>query len=84
MSDTYEFTVTIGTTDAVADREEAAELLQWIVSDANQQHESINYVTVQHSEMSPAERGRLLDLLYRPSDDDILTAIEALDALQED
>lgn len=84
MSETFEFTVTIGTSDAVKDRDTAAELMQWAVSGAKDSHEHINYVTVQHSEMDAAEKGRLLDLLHRPDVDNIEDAIDALDALQED
>lgn len=83
MSDTHEFRVTIGTGDAI-DRDDAAELLQWAVNGANKSHDNINYITVQHSEMSAAEKGRFLDLLERFNGDDINSALESLDGLQED
>lgn len=83
MSERYEFYVTIGTSDAVDDEETAAELLQWAVRGANKSHDHINYITVQHSEMSAAEKGRLLDLLERPTSEDIDKAIGSLEALQE-
>lgn len=84
MSETYEFTVTIGTSDVVDDRKTAAELLQWATSGANQEHEHINYITVQHSELDAAELGRLFDLIHRFDDENIDDAISALDALEED
>jgi hypothetical protein len=83
MSGAHEFTVTIGTSDDVQEKDVAAELLQWVVSDAAQRHEHINYVTVQHSEMDDYEVNRLLKLLDRYDTDDIESAIDSLDALEE-
>lgn len=84
MSEQYEFTVTIGTTDNVKTRDGAAQLLQWLSSDADLRHEDINYVTVQHSEMDAYEVDRLLALLDRFDGDDIESAIESLDVLEEE
>jgi hypothetical protein len=84
MSNTYEFTVRIGTTDAVDDRDTAGKLMQWAVSSAKNSHDHINYVTVEYSEMSAAERGHLLDLLEEFTEDDITHAIESLDGLRKE
>ena len=84
MSEKYNFNVTISASDSVTDRATAAELLQFLVSDANQRHDHINHVTVHYSEMDGAEKGRLLDLLHRPTDSDIDRAILSIEALEKE
>lgn len=83
MSETYEFTVTIGSSDDVDDRETAARLLQWAVS-GSKGHEHINYVTVQFSEMDDAEADRLLDMIDDLSDEEIDKAFESLEEIAKD
>lgn len=83
MSEIHNFTVRISTDDDVR-RNTAAQMLQKMLANANTRHESINYVTVQHSEMDGAELGGMFDLLYRPTDEDIDRAIMSLNALEED
>lgn len=82
MGETYDFSVTIGTTSSIK-RKDAAELLQRTVSDANHRHDDINYVTVQYSKMDEDEIERLLQLIDRYDPDDIELAIESIDALEE-
>lgn len=82
MSEKYEFTVTISTSDEVSERDTAAQLLQWAASGAG--HEHIKHITVHHSDMSDNEADRLLEMLDRFDEDDIESAIEAINAIRDD
>lgn len=83
MGNTFEFMVTVGTSEDINDDEVAAALLRWAVQGAAYDHEHLNYITVQFSEMNEEEQNRMLDMLDRFDEDEIAKAVEAMDELRE-
>jgi hypothetical protein len=81
MSGGHEFTVRINTSDKSVDRKEAAEILQWLVSDASKYHEHIDYVTVAPRDMDDHEADRMFKMLDLFTESDIEDAAEFRDRL---